>query len=45
MVLDAPTQRAVDVITHDVFMQTTGDVEAEVARMEAELANCETRAS
>ena len=37
MGLDAPTQRAVDVITHDAFMEMMGDLEADVARMEAEL--------
>jgi hypothetical protein len=40
MGLDAPTRRAVDVITHDVFMQVIADLEADVARMEAELARC-----
>jgi hypothetical protein len=37
MGLDAPTQRAVDVITHDAFMEMMVDLEADVARMEAEL--------
>ena len=37
MGLDAPTRRAVDVITHDAFMEMMGDLEADVARMEAEL--------
>lgn len=37
MDLDAPTQRAIDVITHDVFMEALGDLEADVARMEGEL--------
>jgi len=43
MGLDAPTQRAVDVITHDGFMQAIGDVAADIARMEAELASDESR--
>ncbi len=38
MGLDAPTQRAVDVITHDAFLQAIADLEADVARKEAELA-------
>jgi hypothetical protein len=37
MGLDAPTRRAVDVITHDAFMAMIGDLEADVARMEGEL--------
>ena len=37
MGLDAPTQRAVDVITHDMFMEAIADLEADVARKEAEL--------
>jgi hypothetical protein len=41
--LDAPALRAVDVITHELFMQVIGDVEADVARMEAELAISESR--
>jgi hypothetical protein len=36
MGLDAPTWRAVDVITHDAWMAALGDLEADVARMEAE---------
>jgi len=32
--LDAPTQRAVDVISHDAFMQAIGRLEAEVAELE-----------
>ena len=36
MGLDAPTQRAVDVITHDAFMGAVADLEAEVAALEAE---------
>jgi hypothetical protein len=39
MGLDAPTRRAVDVITHDAFMEMIGDLETDVARKEAELAN------
>ena len=35
--LDAPTRRAADVITHDAFMEALGDLEADIARMEAEL--------
>ena len=34
MGLDAPTQRAVDVITHDAFIQAIGRLEAEVADLE-----------
>jgi hypothetical protein len=37
MGLDAPTKRAVDVITHDAFMEALGDLEADVAHMEGEL--------
>ena len=37
MGLDAPTQRAVDVITHDVFMEALAELAADVARMEGEL--------
>ncbi len=36
MGLDAPTQRAVDVITHEMFMQMIGDLEREVAELEQE---------
>jgi hypothetical protein len=36
MGLDAPKRRAVDVITHDMFMEAIADLEAEVARMEAD---------
>jgi hypothetical protein len=32
MGLDAPTRRAVDVITHDRFMEAIGDLEADIAR-------------
>ena len=39
MGLDAPTQRAVDVITHDMFMEAIADLEADVARKEAELSS------
>jgi hypothetical protein len=45
MGLDAPTRRAVDVITHDVFKEVIGDVEADVARKEAELLSREARDS
>ena len=34
MGLDAPTQWAVDLITHDVFMGPIGKLEAEVAELE-----------
>ncbi len=37
MGLDSPTRRAVDVITHDVFMEAVAEPEADVARMEGEL--------
>jgi len=37
MGLDAPTRRAVDVITHVMFMEAIADLEADVARKEAEL--------
>ena len=43
MGLDAPTQRAVDVISHDAFMQAIAEMEADVARMEAEPASHECR--
>jgi hypothetical protein len=43
MGLDAPTRRAVDVITHDVFMDALADLEADVARREAELELHESR--
>jgi len=36
MGVDAPTPRAVDVITHDAFMEAIADLEADVARTEAE---------
>jgi hypothetical protein len=42
MGLDAPTGRAVDVITHDVFMQAIAELEADVVRKEAELVGHET---
>ena len=32
--LDAPTHRAVDVITHDAFMEAIGNLEREVAELE-----------
>jgi hypothetical protein len=35
MGLDAPTRRAVDVITHDVFMEAVVEMEAELAAMGA----------
>jgi hypothetical protein len=35
--LDAPTRRAVDVITHDMFIEAIADPEADEARVEAEL--------
>ncbi len=41
MGLDAPTRRAVDVITHDVFMEAVAEMEADIARKEAELARHE----
>ena len=34
MGLDAPARRAVDVITHDMFMEAIADLEAEVADLE-----------
>ena len=37
-----PPRRAVDVITHDVFMRALADLEADVARQEAKLASCDT---
>ena len=40
--LDAPTQRAVDLITHDMFIQAIGDLDAEVDRMEAEVGRQES---
>jgi hypothetical protein len=43
--LDAPARRAVDVITHDVFMEAIGDLEADIARKEAELARYESDGS
>jgi hypothetical protein len=36
MGLDAPTRRAVNVITHDAFVEMIGDLEADIARMEGE---------
>jgi hypothetical protein len=42
MGLDAPTRRAVDVITHDVLMGVLADLEADLARKEAQLARHET---
>ncbi len=39
--LDAPTRRAVDVITHDVIMKAIAELEADIARKEAELARYE----
>ena len=36
MGVEAPTPRAVDVITHDAFMEAIADLEADVARTEAE---------
>lgn len=42
MGLDAPTRRAVDVITHDMFMDAVADLEADIARKEAELARHES---
>jgi len=41
MGLDAPTRRAVDATTHDAFMEIIGDLEADIARMEAEPASHE----
>ncbi len=41
--LDAPPRRAVDVITHDVFVQPLADREADIALKEAELARYESR--
>jgi hypothetical protein len=37
MGLDAPTQRAVEVITHDVFTQAIAEFEVDVARKESAL--------
>jgi len=37
MGLDAPARRAVDVITHDVFMEAIAELEADVARKESAL--------
>jgi len=34
MGLDAPTRRAVDIITHGAFVEATGRLEAEVAELE-----------
>jgi hypothetical protein len=39
MGLDAPTRRAVDVITHDALMEAIADMEADIARKEAQLAS------
>jgi len=41
--LDAPTRRAVDLITHNVFMQALAELEADIARKEAELASGDAR--
>ena len=38
MGLDAPTRRAVDVITHDAVMNPVADLEADIAGKTAELA-------
>jgi len=43
MGLDAPPRRAVDLITHDAFMQAIEELEADIARKEAELAGCDAR--
>jgi len=43
MGLDEPTQRAVDVITHDMFMEAVAELKAVVARKEAALASREGR--
>jgi hypothetical protein len=32
--LDAPTRRAIDIITHDAFMEFIGNLEREVAELE-----------
>jgi hypothetical protein len=45
MGLDAPKRRAVDVITHDAFMEAMAALEADVARKEAELASHDLRDS
>ena len=34
MGLDAPARRAVDIITHDAFMEAIGNLEREVAELE-----------
>jgi hypothetical protein len=39
MGLDAPTRRAVDVITHDALTNAVADLEADIARKKAELAS------
>jgi len=41
MGVDAPARRAVDVITHDVFMEEVAALEADVARKKAELSSRE----
>ena len=43
MGLDAPTRRAVDVITHDAVMNAVADLEADIAGKTAELAIHESR--
>jgi len=43
MGLDAPTRRAVDVITHDALMDAVADMEADIARKKAELARHKLR--
>jgi hypothetical protein len=43
MGLDAPTRRAVDVITHDALMEAIADMEADIARKEAQLASHKLR--
>ena len=43
MGLDAPTRRAVDVITHDALMEAIAGVEADIVRKEAQLASHKLR--
>ena len=43
MGLEAPPRRAVDLITHDVFMQAIQELEADIARKEVELASGDAR--
>ena len=43
MGLDAPTRRAVDVITHDALMDAVADMEADIARKKAGLARHKLR--